>query len=77
MVSSHRAIHPSIQVGRGIIKTFLFQSTELEELDDQARLASPLHSSIKAAVSKSKLIKMKHQSDLLGQLFVSCVSNIF
>lgn len=42
---------------RQLLEIFQFQSTELEELDDQARLVSPLHSSIKAVVSKTAEIK--------------------
>lgn len=35
------------------VEIFLFQSTELEELDDRARLVSPQRSSIKAVVREN------------------------
>lgn len=49
-----------------VVKIVLFQSIELEELDDQARLVLPPHSSIKAVVRKKYLDK--NQIHLIGVL---------
>lgn len=50
----------SLDCSSWVVKIALFQSIELEELDDRARLVSPLRSSIKAVVRKNTKTKIEY-----------------